>query len=383
MNGIARYLTTIVLLFGAPSAVLADTITLRPSIRMPADSGSITLADVASLEGPDALRFADVTIAPIENPSALVTITVDQVRAALDAAEAPWGKVNLNGSTVTIRPRRSADSRPPAAMQAMAIDNPAPDDVRDQEPSQPAHGSEMPGTCAVDLLPGNTLRAAVTRMMVRGVNEEPDAVRLRFDDADAALLDQPDIGRRFEIQPLSSLFSDRVELVIRTWDQDAVIDRASIRVDVWLRRDVAIAATDLERDHIVVESDLTVNEQWVKPSQATQVLDRIGAIGRVVTRAVSAGQVVRAANVRQQTLVGKGDPLIVRCVVGGVVISVQALAAGDGALGDTIECRREGDRETFMAVVTGRGEAVVDLADPANAPRVSLGNSNRSIEVSR
>ena len=51
-----------------------------------------------------------------------------------------------------------------------------------------------------------------------------------------------------------------------------------------------------------------------------------------------------------------------RCLVGGAVITLQAEARSDGALGETIQFRKHGERETFPAVITGRGEALVDLA---------------------
>jgi hypothetical protein len=40
---------------------------------------------------------------------------------------------------------------------------------------------------------------------------------------------------------------------------------------------------------------------------------------------------------------------------------MQAEARADGADGDTIELRKPGERDTFRATITGRGQAVVDL----------------------
>jgi flagella basal body P-ring formation protein FlgA len=61
-------------------------------------------------------------------------------------------------------------------------------------------------------------------------------------------------------------------------------------------------------------------------------------------------------------VVERGDRVKVRCLVGGIVIALKAEARADGAEGDTIELRKLGERSTFLATVTGRGEAIVDLA---------------------
>ena len=52
---------------------------------------------------------------------------------------------------------------------------------------------------------------------------------------------------------------------------------------------------------------------------------------------------------------------MVRCIVGGIVISLEAEARGHGAEGDTIELRKLGERDTFIATVTGPHAAVMDL----------------------
>jgi len=64
--------------------------------------------------------------------------------------------------------------------------------------------------------------------------------------------------------------------------------------------------------------------------------------------------------------VKKGDQITVRCLVGGVAISVQAEARADGAAGEIIELRKLGERESFTAKVVGRSEAVLDLSRNSN-----------------
>ncbi len=77
---------------------------------------------------------------------------------------------------------------------------------------------------------------------------------------------------------------------------------------------------------------------------------------------LKAGDVLKKKHVKRDVLVKRGDRVIVRCLVGGVVISLDAEARSDGAEGDLIELRKLGERATFMARVSGPGAAILDLA---------------------
>jgi flagella basal body P-ring formation protein FlgA len=76
---------------------------------------------------------------------------------------------------------------------------------------------------------------------------------------------------------------------------------------------------------------------------------------------LSEGDALREQHVRRETLIRRGDLVIVRALVGGSVLTMQAEARASGSEGDTIEFRKIGERDTFLATVTARNEAIVDL----------------------
>jgi flagella basal body P-ring formation protein FlgA len=123
----------------------------------------------------------------------------------------------------------------------------------------------------------------------------------------------------------------------------------------------AVLKRDMEKDQIMAEDDLTVAEQWLPPSQAAMSVSSVQAIGRAAARKLNSGERLRDNSLRRDAMVKRGEQVIVRCLVGGVAISMQAEARTDGAEGDTIELRKPGERDTFRATITGRGQAVVDL----------------------
>src|SRR4051812_2124825 len=102
------------LLVLAVSPVLhADEIHLRTSVRLNSDAKNVTLANVAELQGPEAMRFADLEVAAISAESKAVEVAIKDIRSKLEQAGVNWGIVNLSGRTVTIRPSRDGNAHPP------------------------------------------------------------------------------------------------------------------------------------------------------------------------------------------------------------------------------------------------------------------------------
>ena len=67
-----------------------------------------------------------------------------------------------------------------------------------------------------------------------------------------------------------------------------------------------------------------------------------------------------------EALLDRGDQVVVRCLVGGAAISLKARAESAGGLGESIELRKGRERETFTAIVTGPGEALIDVTAPVH-----------------
>ena len=333
-------------------ASMADTITLLHSVRMESRAATILLRDIAEFDGPEALAFADLEVGAISSDRVL-ELSLADIRRKLEDAGAHWGKLNLNGGrSVTIRPGRAPTAEPPMAMAPIQI---APAEA---SPNVEAGCDEQ---IASNLLNEATVRGAIANLVVCQLQIDPSNVQLGFDRGDSDLLGQASTAGRFELHPLGSLESDRIEMTIRLWDEGKVQSSSTITINPMLRVRAATLRHDVQRDQMIAETDVTQEDHWLPPSQAQQVVDRVTAIGRVATRRMKAGEIVRERAIRRDVIVKYGDPVLVRCLVGGAVISLQAEARTDGGHGDIIELRKQGERQTFQATITGRGEAVLDL----------------------
>src|SRR5688572_26327022 len=101
---------------------LADTITLKSSVRLPASVNIITLESIAEIEGETAMQFAELPVAELKR-GAVHEISIREVREKLDAAGAHWGVINLSGKTVVVRAARASEPALPLAMTPIAVES--------------------------------------------------------------------------------------------------------------------------------------------------------------------------------------------------------------------------------------------------------------------
>ena len=339
------------------TAGYADEIALKGSVRLRDDDQVVRLGHIAELTGPFAERLADTPIAEAPQGDEVLELSVREVRHTLDEAGAHWGKVQLNGRRVVVRPHYTGDASPPLAMAATSIDT-APR----QDPRRPvAAAAADPYEYAADLVDRHTLRGNIAAIVARGLGVEPSELRLVFNRRDVELLNTSLDAFRFEIQPLSSLHSDRIELLVRAWSAGRIHHKQSLTVRPSLHLDTVVLRHDVPRRTMLHDDDLAVEARWLPPTAAARLATLVEAVGRVASGRLRGGNVLRKSDIARQFVIKRGDRVMVRCIVGGIVISLEAEARGHGAEGDTIELRKLGERDTFIATVTGPHAAVLDL----------------------
>lgn len=348
-------LGTIALLLLASTAVASSTITLRAAVRMPADQSHVRLADIATLEGEASDRYGDVIVADLRNTVGVLEIPLRAIREALEEAGVHWGRTHLNGSAVVVR-RTAPSSSPPLAMAPAAIEAASKVQKRQRNEEE-----EQQRITAAAIREQPTLRGAIADYLIHTLHVAPDHLHVTFDQRQEDILNTGQNDYRFEIEPASSLESNRIDLVIRFWRDSTVERRETISVTPLIYRPVVTLARRIDRGSTITESDLEVKRHWLSPGHPGLVTDSSHAIGRIAAIRLREGDMLRSQHVRRETLIRRGEQVIVRCIVGNTVISVQAEARQDGGKEDTIELRKFGERETFLATVTGPNEAVVDL----------------------
>jgi flagella basal body P-ring formation protein FlgA len=334
------------------AVVSADVIQLRSGAAV--DTPAVTLRDVAELDGPEAERWADVSIHAWTESQTSKTLSLDELRRLLDARGVHWGRLTLRGpASIVIRRTAPAVTRTIPAAHAAA--NPmAPVTV-----AEPA---------------GQALRQRIIDWVRQHVAADESDLRIGFDEQQAALLDAVN-GQRLEFEPLNRDRLGRIPLVIREHRSDLLAATHRVHVMVELRRMAVVARRNLDRGHLIGEGDVELKPVWLNSSIKQPATDPAAVVGRKMSVPLRSGAVVHVDDVSATVgAVRRGDKVLVRCVSGAVVVRTEARAMEDGAIGQIISLKREGlegrrstSDQAFTARITGPGEAVAAVESASGA----------------
>ncbi len=121
---------------------------------------------------------------------------------------------------------------------------------------------------------------------------------------------------------------------------------------------VVVSTVNLQAGQVLHPEHLKLEKLDAEKISKTHYLEIAGLEGQELVRAVRAGEAIRTSDLRQATLVRRGD-LVVMTVGSPATfqISVKAEALQDGKLGEQIRLRNTESGRTLSAIVTGKGQA--------------------------
>jgi len=337
----------------------AESVRLRASVRLADDAAYVHLGDVADITGPGADALAGIRLGPAPRGGATIELPIRDIRRMMDEADVHWGRTSLSGRAVIVRSRPSLSGTGPAAMTPIQISDGGPEERA---------GSNRVGTertlSATDPALKGTLAEQIMQLAAAELNVPAADLRIAIRERDAELLTRAVTDHDPEIQAEGAWRSDRVALTIRLRRMDGALDRTErLSLRPLLRTSVATPQRTLEGGESIEAQDIAVTESWLPPTQRDRIAQPDEPVGQVAGRRLRAGEPIRAPQLRAETLVQRGDHVDVRCLVGGIVITMKAEARASGAEGDVIELRKLGERTNFTATVTGTREVTLDLRD--------------------
>ncbi len=126
-----------------------------------------------------------------------------------------------------------------------------------------------------------------------------------------------------------------------------------------VQRPAVVAKRLIERgeriDAVSVEKRLI----WVSPARARGLLGYADALGKVATRNIPPGTMIKASMVKRPLAVKRGQLVKFLLRVGAVEIDGVAKAMASGAVGDTVELRNLSSGRIFTGEVIGEGRVLV------------------------
>lgn len=317
---------------------------------------TVTLGDIAELEGPAAKPLVATVVTRFENDAKSILVSESDVRRAMDEAGVNWALVSVSGFGRCTVKRVSARTAGVAADEA--------------EPA--AVASNLRAEVSLDT--AMTLRAIVERRLVALAGCDAEDLRIVFDEDDAARLAVSAVVDRFEVTPRSTTGLGRVPVEVVRYERGVPADRFTVSAEVSRRYDALVTTREIDRGDRVTRDAVASREVWLDRTPSTPLDDVELVTGKVAVSRLPVGTPVLADHVRVETLVRRGELVTVRAIAGAVVVRTVARATEDGGKGELIKLRNERSRDTFTAVVTGRRSCViqVDAAATADAAEPAL-----------
>jgi flagella basal body P-ring formation protein FlgA len=332
----------------AYSSDAAGSILLRE--RAEVSIGQVMLADIAVLD--EGVRpLGGVVVATLQGHVTQVTVTLADVRRALDERGVHWGRVSLRGyraCTVT-REGVAATTATPVAV------DPSPATTDEAQPLANVHGE-------IDARRANTLEEVVVDRIAVLAGVPRDELVVSFGEGDRRLLSASIIGARYEIEPMSGTGLGLVPVTIRRYRaQSGVTETLRVKAEVAHRTLAVVVKQSVSRGQTFVPGDVEVREVMLTSPHGRPMTDLDMVIGQTAAALLRDGAVLYPEHLRSPVMVRRGQLVTVRALAGGLVVRTVCRAAEDGTLGDLIHVRNERSKQTLTVRVTGMQEAAVEL----------------------
>lgn len=328
------------------------TIVLHPAATL-APGTAVRLADLAQVTGSEAERLREAVIVNDSDAKARdfakgFGVSLDDVRAGLERLPrgVNWGTITLSGSTCFVRQPLLSASEQPAKEAETAIPG---------RKVLPRSGEEIRA---------ETTRGVIATRLAALLGVELGDLRIKVSAAtknDEAYLDAPvPTEVRVEVQPSASMTSARVPLRVETYQRDRLVDARSYTAEVQVRVQVVVTTGVVDREQLIGEQDIKTEQRWLLPtSDAPASLGQV--IGATPKRRLETGKVITAQDLQPAVVVQRGEAVWVHCLSGQFVVKSKARSLQAGRDGQLVQLQAEGSKKVFMARMSGRGVAVIEL----------------------
>jgi flagella basal body P-ring formation protein FlgA len=124
---------------------------------------------------------------------------------------------------------------------------------------------------------------------------------------------------------------------------------------------VAVLKTPLKRDSLIGPGDIAMIEQDIGLLGRGYITDPAQAIGKKLTRALQADQVLTPAQLQQAESVRRGDQVVIAARGSGINVRMQGEALSGGTLGQQINVRNLSSQRVVRARVISPGQVEVEM----------------------
>lgn len=309
---------------------------LRSTVRLSEDGATLTLGDLARIEGDQASRLESFVINasdPIE-VGTWHTIPSNSIRKQIKDAHG----IN-DGGVIVVGPNVRVTR------------------VKARVASKDVVETSVPVRTEPEYL---TLKKQLVRWTIARLDTSEEQSRFEFKDKDTDDLNIPVAGRIVEIREIGR--SEQLLLGVKVYENERLVLDRSFRFEVLLERPVRVATQQISRSSMITGENSKIEHRWLGVTEP--VASPSDAIGMVTVSTIGIGRVIYTTSLEAPILIDRGQLVNARSIAGSVSISTEARAKQNGRLGDIIELESKDRTKQFRARVAGPGQVVIIKQNP-------------------
>lgn len=334
------------------AATMADTITLRSSVRVEAGTQVLRLSDVARLEGSHAELLDNLVIVDFAIEPGRTKVTLDDVRNAMRAARINEGPLALSGRQCRVRRIKPA-SEPEVEVKATEPEIVQPV-ITDEESIDHEIGNVLP------MLEQPTLRGILASYIMRHMVSAPgEDVLLSFDLRHPEHLDLDTTTYDFDVEPKAVGRGGAIPFYVGVYQGDERVSTVRVTASIKIRREVYVVKRMLRRDDVIGHGDLEIETRVLPPHPEGVVHPSTEVVSLVCRGTLKPGDVLRPMDLEQPLLVRRNQDATLRVRVGNIIVNQMVQVLEAGASGDVVRVRRFSDRVEMYGRVVAIGQLVL------------------------
>ncbi|MEX2215820.1 MAG: flagellar basal body P-ring formation chaperone FlgA [Phycisphaeraceae bacterium] len=353
-----RVALMLMVLNAVAASALADAIAIKREVRIEGDE--IRLSDVASLTGEDAEAYGSVVIATFAAGASEMTISVDQVRKALNAKRINWARVSLKGFETCRAMRKTAEKS--------SVNGPVVSPVAQPVAARSGEHTAPIANPVEEVRPGSpeTLRARLMTWLEQVTGAPAADFRIESSTRDETMLDA--VAQLGKVSFVTSAAQPigRVPLTIEQYEGEKLVKTTRVTLSIARRRLVVAAIKAVNRGDTIGPGDVEIRELFIDRPGDEPATRLEAVIGQQATSALREGQVVSAGDVQPSLLVERYQIVRVKVVTDTIVVNLEGRAMEDGSRDQVIKVRNESSRQVFLAKVAGPRLVIVTHAETTN-----------------
>lgn len=134
-----------------------------------------------------------------------------------------------------------------------------------------------------------------------------------------------------------------------------------IPVNLSAYRQIVVASRNLSRGTRLEAADLSLQEREITHVKSYYLAEKSQAVGQVLKRRISVGQVVSSPMLTPPKIVAKGQEVAIQAKSGPVSVRMVGIALADGKLGQQISVKNRRSKKVVRARVSAPGEVEVTM----------------------